>query len=45
MEVKRFNYFGKNSDCKDICNTYIYVSSQFNLCAKGYRDRGQKITF
>ena len=25
--------------------TNIYVSSQFNLCAKRYRDRGQQITF
>ena len=40
MEVERFNYFRKDSDCKNICNTNIYVSSQFNLCAKRYRDRG-----
>ena len=44
MEVERFNYFRKDSDCKKICNTNIYVSSQFNLCAKRYRDRGQQIT-
>ena len=36
MKVERFNYFRKDSDCENICNTNIYVSSQFNLCAKRY---------
>jgi len=44
VEVERFNYFRKDSDCKNICNTNIYVSSQFNLCAKRYRDIGQQVT-
>ena len=43
VEVESFNYFRKDSDLKDIRNTNIYVSSRFNLCAKGYRDRGQQI--
>ena len=34
MVVERFNHFRKDSDCKDVCNTSIYVSSHFNLCAK-----------
>ena len=43
VEVERFNYLRKDSDCKDVFDTNVYVSSQFNLCAKKYLNRGQQI--